>query len=118
MKVTNRLWVILTGGRKLSNMGTKKKEEELLNVIQSLSKACDDMDIISDGLTSELKARLNAVYNTVLDARVAVSDVLIQDKEDGLVLKELKNTYSMALDFLAENGLVTKFIKHMNKYDD
>lgn len=98
-------------------MDTKKKEEELLNVIQSLSKVCDDMDIISDGLTSEQKNVLNAVNNTVLDARVAVSDVLIQDKEDGLMLKELKNTYSMVLDFLAENGLITKFIKHINKYD-
>lgn len=99
-------------------MDTKKKEEELLNVIQSLSKACDDMDIISEGLTHEQKNRLNDVNNTVLDARVAVSAVLIQDKEDGLMLKELKNTYSMTLDFLAENGLITKFIKHINKYDD
>lgn len=99
-------------------MDTKKKEEELLNVIQSLSKACDDMDIISDGLTTEQKNMLNAVNNTVLDARVSVSDVLIQDKEDGLMLKELKNTYSMTLDFLVENGLITQFIKHINKYDD
>ena len=101
-------------------MDTKKKEEELLNVIQSLSKACDDMDNISGKLTFELnnKLNLNDVNNTVLDARVAVSDVLIQDKEDGLMLKELKNVYSMALDFLAENGLITKFIKHINKYDD
>lgn len=99
-------------------MNTKKKEEELLNVIQSLSKACAVMDDISQGLTSEQKNRLNDVNNTVLDARVAVSDVLIQDKEDGLMLKDLKNVYSMALDFLGENGLITKFIKHMNKYDD
>lgn len=99
-------------------MDTKKKEKEFLNVIQSLSKACDDMDHISDGLTSELKARLNNVNNTVLDARVALSDVLIQDKEDGLMLKELRKAYSVSLDFLAENGLITKFIKHMNKYDD
>lgn len=99
-------------------MDTKKKEEELLNVIQSLSKACDDMDDISQGLTSEQRNRLNVVNNTVLDARVAVHDVLIQDKEDGLMLKDLKNVYSMTLDFLAENGLITKFIKHINKYDD
>ena len=99
-------------------MDTKKKEEELLNVIQSLSKACDDMDVICTGLTSEQKNKLNDVNNTVLDARVAVSDVLIQVKEDGLMLKELKNVYSMALDFLAENGLITKFIKYINKYDD
>lgn len=99
-------------------MDTKKKEEELLNVIQSLCKACDDMDDISRGLTSEQRNRLNGVNNSVLDARVAVSDVLIQDKEDGLMLKELKKVYSMALDLLAENGLITKFIKHINKYDD
>ena len=99
-------------------MNTKKKEEELLNVIQSLSKACDDLDEISHGLASEQKNRLNDVNNTVLDARVAVSDVLIQDKEDGLMMKELKNVYSMTVDFLAENGLITKFIKHINKYDD
>ena len=101
-------------------MNAKKKEEELLNVIQSLSKACDDMDNISSGLTFELnnKLNLNDINNTVLDARVAVSDVLIQVKEDDLMLKELKNVYSMALDFLAENGLITKFIKHINKYDD
>jgi hypothetical protein len=98
-------------------MNAKKKEEELLNVIQSLSKACDDLDEISQGLTSEQKNRLNDVNNTVLDARIAVSDVLIQDKEDGLMLKELKNVYSMAVDFLAENGLITKFIKYINKYD-
>lgn len=76
------------------------------------------MDIISDGLTTEQKKMLNAVNDTVLDAHVAVSDVLIQDKEDGLMLKELKYTYSMTLDFLTENGLITKFIKHINKYDD
>jgi hypothetical protein len=99
-------------------MNTKKKEKELLNVIQSLSKACDDLDEISQGLTSEQKNRLNAVNDTVLDARIAVSEVLIQDKEDGLVLKELRNAYSMTLDFLAENRLITKFIKHINKYDD
>ncbi len=76
------------------------------------------MDVICTGLTSEQKNKLNDVNNTVLDARVAVSDILIQDKEDGLMLKELKNVYSMALDFLAENGLITKFIKYINKYDD
>lgn len=89
-------------------MDTKKKEEELLNVIQSLCKVCDD---ISQGLTSEQRNMLNAVNNAVLDARVAVSAVLIQDKEDGLML----NAYSMSLDFLAENGLITNFIKHVNK---
>lgn len=100
-------------------MNAKKKEEELLNVIQSLSKACDDMDNISGKLTFELnnKLNLNDVNNTVLDARVAVTDVLIQVKEDDLMLKELKKVYSMTLDFLAENGLITKFIKHINKYD-
>lgn len=76
------------------------------------------MDDISQGLTSEQKNRLNDVNNTVLDARVAVSDVLIQYKEDCLMLKELKNVYSMALDFLAKNRLITKFIKHTSKYDD
>ena len=99
-------------------MNTKKKEEELLNVIQSLSKVSKACDDISQGLTSEQKNRLNVVYDTVLDARVAVSDVLIQDKADGLMLKDLKNVYSMAIDFLGENGLITKFIKHINKYDD
>lgn len=99
-------------------MNTKKKEEELLNVIQSLSKVCDDMDDIAQGLTSEQKNRLNDVNNTVLNAWVTISDVLIQDKEDVLMLKELKDVYSMTLAFLAENGLITKFIKHINKYDD
>lgn len=98
-------------------MNAKKKEKELLKVIQSLSKACDDMDNILSGLTFEPINKLNDVNNTVFDARVAVSDVLIQVKEDDLMLKELKNVYSMALDFLAENGLITKFIKHVNKYD-
>jgi hypothetical protein len=98
-------------------MNAKKKEEELLNVIQSLSKACAVMDNISSVLTFELNTKLNDVNNTVLDAWVAVSDVLIQVKEDDLMLKELKNVYSMTLDFLAENGLITKFIKHINKYD-
>ena len=98
-------------------MNAKKKEEELVNVIQSLSKACAVMDNISSVLTFELNTKLNDVNNTVLDAWVAVSDVLIQVKEDDLMLKELKNVYSMTLDFLAENGLITKFIKHINKYD-
>ena len=99
-------------------MGTKKKEEELLMLLQVLNKACDDMDYIAQGLNSEQKNLLNAVNDTVLDARTVVQDVLMQDKKDGLLLSKLQDEFTQVLDFLSDNRLMAKFIEHKSKYDE
>lgn len=99
-------------------MDTKKKEEALLMLLQVLDKACDDIDYIAQGLNSEQKNLLNAVNNTVFDARVLVQDVLMQDKKDGLLLDKLQDEFTQVLDFLSENGLMAEFIKHKSKYDE
>ncbi len=99
-------------------MDTKKKEEALLLLLQVLNKACDDMDYISQGLNSEQKNLLNAINDTVFDARNVMSDVLIQDKKDDLLLEQLQKEFQIVLDFLSENRLMAEFIKHKSKYDE
>lgn len=99
-------------------MTTKKKEEALLMLLQVLNKACDDMDHIAQGLDSEQKNLLNAVNDTVLDARIVVQDVLMQDKKDGLLVNKLQDEFTQVLDFFSENRLMAKFIEYKNKYED
>lgn len=99
-------------------MDTKKKEEALLMLLQVLIKACDDMDYIAQGLTTEQKNLLNDVNDTVFDARTVLQDVLKQDKKDGLLLNKLQDEFTQVLDFLSENRLMTEFIRHKSKYDE
>jgi hypothetical protein len=99
-------------------MDTKKKEEALLMSLQVLDKACDDMDYIAQGLNTEQKNLLNAVNDTVLDARNVVQDVLMQDKKDNLLVSKLQDEFTQVLDFLSENRLMAKFIEHKSKYDE
>lgn len=99
-------------------MDTKKKEEELLMLLQVLDKACDDMDYIAKGLNSEHKELLNAVNSTVLDAKNVVNDVLIEDKKDALFLNKFQDEFRCFFDFISENGLVPKFIEHKSKYNE
>ena len=99
-------------------MDTKKKEEALLMLLQVLEKACDDMNYITQSLNSEQKNLLNAVNDTVSDARTVVQDVLMQDKKDGLLVNKLQDEFTQVLDFLSENRLMVEFIKHKSKYDE
>ena len=99
-------------------MTTKKKDEALLMLLQVLNKACDDMDYIAQGLNTEQRNLLNAVNDTVLAARTVVSDIQLQDKKDGLLVEQLQKEFSIVLDFLLENRLMTKFIEHNSKYED
>lgn len=99
-------------------MDTKKKEEALLTLLQVLDKACDDMDYIAHTLNIEQKNLLNTVNDTVFDARNVLIDVLVQDKKDGLLLNKLQEEFTQVLDFLSENRLMSKFIKHKSKYDE
>ena len=99
-------------------MNTKKKEEALLMLLQALEKACNDMDYIAQDLNPEQENLLNAVNDTVLDARTSVQDVLMQDKKDDLLLNKLQDEFTQVLDFLSENRLITEFIKHKSKYDE
>lgn len=99
-------------------MDTKKKEEMLFMVLQVLNKASDDMDFIAKGLNSEQKDLLNAVNNTVFEARNVIQDVMMQDKKDGLLLDKLQDEFTCFIDFLSENGLMAKFIEHKSKYDE
>lgn len=96
-------------------MDTKKKEEALLMLLQVLNKTCDNIAL---GLNSEQKNLLNAVNDTVLDARIVVQDVLMQDKKDDLLLEQLQKEFQIVLDFLSENRLMDEFIKHKSKYDE
>lgn len=99
-------------------MDPKKKEEALLMLLQVLNKACDDMDYIAQGLTTGQKNLLNAVNDTVLDARTVLQDVLMQDKKDSLLVNKLQDEFTQVLDFLSENRLMVEFIKHKSKYDE
>lgn len=99
-------------------MDTKKKEEALLMMLQVLGKVCDDMNYIAQSLNTEQKNLLNAVNNTVLGARTLIQDVLMQDKKDNLLLNKLQDEFICVLDFLTENGLMSKFIEHKSKYDE
>lgn len=98
-------------------MDTKKKEEAISMLLQVLIKACDDMDHIAQGLTTEQKNLLNTVNDTVLDARTVLQDVLMQDKKDDLLLNKLQDEFTQVIDFLSENRLMNEFIKHKSKYD-
>lgn len=99
-------------------MDTKKKEEALMFLLQVLDKAGDDMNYIAQGLNSEQTNLLNAVNNTVLDARTVLQDVLIQDKKDGLLVNKLQDEFTQVLDFLSENRLMSEFIEHKSNYDE
>lgn len=99
-------------------MDTKKKEEALMMLLQVLNKACDDMNYIAKGLNSEQKNLLNTVNDTVLDAGTVLQEVLIQDKKDGLLVNKLQDEFTQVLDFLSENRLMAKFIKHKSNYDE
>ena len=103
---------------KLGNMGRENKEKSLLTVFQSLCKSCDDMVFFGKVLTDEQKDLLNAVNDTVFDARHVVAEVLIQDKKDDLLLEQLQKEFQIVLDFLSENRLMAKFIEHKSKYSD
>ena len=103
---------------KLGNMDRENKETALLKVFQSLCKSCDDMDFVAKDLTDEKKDLLNAINDTVFDARPVVAEVLIQDKKDDLLLEQLQKEYQIVLDFLSENRLMAKFIEHKSKYSD
>lgn len=99
-------------------MDTKKKEEALLMLLQVLEKTCDDMDYIALSLTAEQKNLLNAVNDTVFDARTVLRDVLMEDKKDALLVNKLQDEFTQVLDFLSENRLMAEFIKHKSKYDE
>lgn len=94
------------------------KREALLMLLQVLNKACDDIDYIEPSLKTEQKNLLNAVNDTLLDARTVLQDVLMQDKKDGLLLNKLQEEFTQVLDFLSENRLMAEFIKHKSKYDE
>lgn len=95
-----------------------KREEAVLMLLQVLNKVCDDMDYIAQKLKSEQKDLLNSVNNMVLEAKIVLQDVLIQDKKDSLLLVKLQKEFTQVLDFLTENGLMAKFIEHKSKYDE
>lgn len=95
-------------------MDRENKEKALLTVFQSLCRSCDDMDFISKDLTGEQKDLLNAVNDTVFDARHVVADVLKQD----LLLEQLQKEFQIVLDFLSEYRLMAEFIEYKNKYRD
>lgn len=99
-------------------MDTKKKEEALLMLLQVLNKVCDDMEYIAQSLNTEQKNLLNAVNDTVLDARTVIQDVLMQDKKDDLLVNKLQDEFTQVLDFLSENSMMAEFIKHKSKYDE
>lgn len=99
-------------------MDTKKKEELLLMLFQVLNKACEDMDYLAPSLNTEQKNMLNAINDTVFDARIVVQDVLMQDKKDDLLVNKLQSEFTQVLDFLSENRLMPEFIKHKSKYDE
>lgn len=99
-------------------MNTKKKEEALLMLLQVLNKACDDIGHIATSLNTEQKNLLNAVSDTILEARIVVQDVLMQDKKDGLLVNKLQGEFIQVLDFLSENSLMVEFIKHKSEYDE
>lgn len=99
-------------------MDTKKKEEALLMLLQVLNKACGDMNFIAQSLNTEQKKLLNAVNDTVFDARTVIQDVLMQDKKDGLLVNKLQDEFTQVLDFLSENMLMVEFIKSKSKYDE
>lgn len=95
-----------------------KKEKALLMLLQVLNKACEDMNYIAQDLNSEQKNLMNTVNNTVFDARIAIQDVLMQDKKDNLLVDKLQDEFIQVLDFLTENGLMNKFIEFKSKYDE
>lgn len=99
-------------------MTTKKKDEAFLMLLQVLNKACDDMNYIAQSLNTEQKNLLNAVNDTVFDARIVVSDIHLQDKKDGLLMEQLQKEFSIVIDFLSENRLMGRFIEHKSKYED
>lgn len=99
-------------------MNRENKENALLRVFQSLCKCCDDMDFVAKDLKDEKKDLLNAINDTVFDARPVLADVLIQDKKDDLLLEQLQKEFQIVLDFLSENRLMAKFIEHKSKYND
>ena len=98
-------------------MDRENKEKALLQVFQSLLKSCDDMDFVAKDLKDEKKDLLNAINNTVFDARHVVDEVLIQDKKDDL-LEQLQKEFQIVLDFLSDNRLMSEFIEHKSKYSD
>lgn len=99
-------------------MDRENKEKALLTVVQNLSKSCIDMDFVVKDLTDEQKDSLNAVNDTVADARHVVTEVLLQDKKDDLLLEQLQKEFQIVLDFLSENNLMGKFTEHKSKYND
>lgn len=99
-------------------MDRENKEKALLQVFRSLCKSCDDMDFVTKDLTDEKKDLLNAVNDTVFNARGVVAEVLIQDKKDDLLLEQLQKEFQIVLDFLSENRLMGKFVEHKSKYND
>lgn len=99
-------------------MTTKKKDEALLMLLQVLIKACDDMDYIAQGLSTEKRNLLNAVNDSVMNARTMVSDIHLQDKKDDLLMEQLQKEFGIVLDFLSENRLMVKFIEYKSKYED
>lgn len=99
-------------------MDRENKEKVLLKVFQSLCESCDDMDFVAKDLTDEKKDLLNAINDTVFDARNVVAEVLIQNKKDDLLLEHLQKEFQIVLDFLSENRLMSKFIEHKSKYND
>ena len=103
---------------KLGNMDRENKVKALMKVYQSLSKSCDDMDVVAKGLTGEKKDLLNAINDTVFYTRQVVVEVLLQDKKDNLLLEQLQKEFQIVLDFLSEKRLMAKFIEHKNKYRD
>ena len=99
-------------------MDRENKKKALLTVFQSLCKSCDDMNFVAKDLTNEQKDLLNAINDTVFDTRYALTEVLIQDKKDDLLLEQLQKEFQIVLDFLSENRLMAKFIEHKSKYSD
>lgn len=99
-------------------MNKENKEKALLKVFQSLWKSCDDMKFVTKELTNEQKDLLNAIKDSVFDARQVILEVLIQDKKDDLLIEQLQKESQIVLDFLSENRLMAKFIEHKSKYDE
>lgn len=99
-------------------MDKENKEKALLQVFQSLTQSCDDMDFVAKDLEDEKKNLLNAINGTVFDAINLVAEVLMQDMKDDLLLEQLQKEFQTVLDFLSENRLIGDFIEHKSKYND
>lgn len=96
----------------------KKIYEGLMMSMVSLNRVSKDLDFIHRSLTDEsAKGLVSSISDTLLGVLVNVRGFAVEWSETSASTAAIKDENLMMADFIAENGMMSEYLKHREKYE-